>query len=75
MSMKNGVWHDAETDPPGAEYMNRPVLTARKFEYSKNDFYWKYDFAIFNGESPEERVWNKRHVAYWMPLPKMPVEK
>ena len=28
MSLKNGVWHDAVLDPPGAEHINKHVLIA-----------------------------------------------
>ena len=63
MSIKNGVWHDAKMDPPGADYVNKPVLAVR---------------IIGTGKAPSctwDGKWNKRGVILWMPLPKIPGEE
>ena len=74
MSIKNGVWHDAKLDPPGAEHINRPVLVVRETSTRKC-----IDFAIYSAwkmRAPSctwEGTWNKKgNVLYWMPLPEIP---
>lgn len=77
MSIKNGVWHDAKTDPPGAEHINRSVLAVRAILSSGKPHY-RYDFAIYNASlmhAPSctwDGQWNKKNVIFWMPLPEMP---
>lgn len=78
MSIKNGVWHHAEQDPPGAEYINKSVLVVREFVRSRNNTYRIIDFGIYNAiviNAPGwtlEGKWNKKNVIYWMPLPEIP---
>lgn len=77
MSVKNGVWHDANQDPPGAEHVNKVVLVVRQIGEGKRAER-KIDFGIFNASvmrAPSctwEGKWNKRGVIYWMPLPDLP---
>ena len=75
MSAKNGVWHVAELDPPGAADANTTLLVIRKVGHGKNA-YCRYDFGIYNGDAAQiasgTGAWNKSGVVYWMPLPKMP---
>ena len=79
MSIKNGVWHDAKMDPPGADYVNKPVLAVRIIGTGKKT-YDRIDFAIYNATAMKapsctwDGKWNKRGVLYWMPLPKIPGE-
>ena len=80
MSIKNGVWHDAKIDPPGADYVNKPVLAVRTIGTGKKT-YDRIDFAIYNATAMKapsctwDGKWNKRGVIYWMPLPKIPGEE
>jgi len=77
VSVVNGVWHDARLDPPGADYINKTVLTVREIGQGKGA-YRKIDFSIYNAfvmHAPSctwEGKWNKRGVILWMPLPKIP---
>lgn len=74
MSLKNGVWHDAKQDPPGADHINRPVLVVRETSSGIS-----IDIAIYNSwvmRAPGckwEGKWNKKgSILYWMPLPEIP---
>ena len=77
MSIKNGVWHDGITDPPGAEHINKSVLAIRVI-LSSGKAHYRYDFAIYNAHvmnAPSctwDGKWNKKNVIYWMPLPDAP---
>lgn len=77
MSIKNGVWHDAKLDPPGAEHINKVVLSVREIGEGKRA-YRIIDLSICNANpmgAPSckmEGKWNKRGVIYWMPLPEIP---
>ena len=77
MSIKNGVWHDGITDPPGAEHINKSVLAIRVI-LSSGKAHYRYDFAIYNAhvmKAPSctwDGKWNKKNVIYWMPLPDAP---
>lgn len=77
MSIKNGVWHDAKLDPPGAEHINKVVLSVREIGEGKRA-YRKIDLSIFNADTlivpccKWDGKWNKRGVIYWMPLPEIP---
>ena len=80
MSVKNGVWHDAMMDPPGAEHVNNTVLVVREIGEGKRA-YRKIDFAIYNSfvmKAPSctwAGKWNKRGVIFWMPMPDLPGEE
>lgn len=77
MSVKNGVWHDAELDTPGVGDINKSLLVIRKIGSGGRMFY-RYDFGIYNASvmhAPSctwDGKWNKKNVVYWMPLPDMP---
>ena len=77
MSIKNGVWHDAVQDPPGAGNINKSLLVIRQIA-SGNRLHYRYDFGIYNASvmhAPSctwDGKWNKKNVVYWMPLPDMP---
>lgn len=72
-----GVWHDTKLDPPGAEHINKPVLSVREIGEGKRA-HIQIDLSIYNAvvlKVPSCRwdgKWNKRGVIYWMPLPKIP---
>lgn len=78
MSITNGVWHDAELDPPMADQMNKTVLIVKENKNGSRVI----TFGSFNGtvlhvgSMKWDGQWNtnngKGTVLYWMPLPKIP---
>ena len=78
MSLINGVWHDANLDPPMAEDMNKTVLIVKQNKNGDKVI----TFGSFNGTvlHPAAMRWEgkwstnngKGEVLYWMPLPKIP---
>lgn len=79
MSVRNGVWHDARIDTPGAGNINTALLVIREIG-SGNKKCYRYDFGIYNasvlkvggGNMNWDGKWNKKNVIFWMPLPEMP---
>ena len=68
MSTRNGVWHDAQLDPPAGELVCKTVLIVKQ---SKNG-----DKKICFGTYMDRGVWTTNNglgrVLWWMPLPKIP---
>lgn len=77
MSLKNGVWHDAELDPPRADYHGKPLLAVREIGKG-SEGYRKYDIVTFYAyllHAPSciwDGKYSKSGVIYWMPLPEIP---
>ena len=80
MSIKNGVWHDAKIDPPGADYVNKHVLIVKENKAGDRSIsFGAYMSSIYKPMSKRwEGTWTtsngKGTVLYWMTLPKIPGE-
>lgn len=77
MSIKNGVWSDAELDPPRAEEMNKPVLIVKESKSGDRTIaFGSYNGHVHPGETCPAGTWStnngKGHVLWWMPLPRIP---
>jgi len=78
MSVKNGVWHDAMMDPPGAEHVNKTVLVVKELKSGTRIL----GFGFFDCFCVGSMIWGGTwrtvskpgKVLYWMPLPAMPEE-
>ena len=72
MSIKNGVWHDANLDPPPD---NALALGVRRLSDSKDYCFVRYEgdgrgWHIATDDCMEKADDNE--VLFWMPLPKIP---
>lgn len=80
MSINNGVWHDAELDPPGAADVWQHVLIVKENKSGERVICFgaflseDYDPVThrYNGKWTTNN--GKGKVLYWMPLPKIPEE-
>ncbi len=72
MSMSNGVWHDAETDPPTGQLKNHTVLIVKANKAGDRTIAFG---AYMECGTTDKWITNngKGSVLYWMPLPKVPV--
>lgn len=72
MSVKNGVWHDAEIDPPGADHINKTVLIVKELKSGERTI----TFGSYMASERWGDKWTTNNgrgkVVYWMPLPKIP---
>jgi len=78
VSTKNGVWHDAVTDPPENDVL---VLAVKQLKNGTRDICLarcQRDFEYFDyvtGVKAKKDWWicgGNNNILYWMPLPKMP---
>lgn len=78
MSVKNGVWHDAELDPPKEA---EQVLAVKELKDGRRDIclarYIKEmeHFDPKTGKNFRAPGWlcqGNNNIIYWMPLPKIP---
>ena len=67
MSVRNGVWHDAQLDPPAGELVCKTVLIVKETKGGDR----KIAFGAYMGNG-----WTTNNglgkVLWWMPLPKIP---
>lgn len=78
MSLKNGVWHDAKLDPPGADHVNKTVLIVKADKSGERSI--NFGRYMSNQYMPISKHWEgswvtnngKGIVLYWMPLPTIP---
>ena len=73
MSVRNGVWHDAQLDPPAGELVCKTVLIVKANKSGKRVICfgaWMSDGTGLGGRwTPNNGLGS---VLYWMPLPKIP---
>lgn len=78
MSTKNGVWHDAVTDPPSHDHINETVLIVKANKSGQRVItFGSYNASTYRPISQQwDGTWStnngKGTVLYWMPLPKIP---
>lgn len=78
MSLKNGVWHDAELDPPGAAEGWQHVLIVKENKSGERVITFgaflqmEYDPVTHKYSGVWTTNNGKGKVLYWMPLPEMP---
>lgn len=72
MSIKNGVWHDAVTDPPHGDQINKTVLIVKANKSGQRSI----TFGAYMASTQWEGTWTtnngKGTVLYWLPLPEIP---